>query len=206
MIKTSSLLAGAALADAPPCRQCRQSYRRRRHLPAPGLCQVGRGLQSQDRQRAELPGHRIRRRHQADQGARPSISAPPTIRCPATNSTSRALIQFPAVIGGVVPVVNIEGVAPGQDGPGRQRHRRNLQRQGQEVERSGHRQAQRRTASCRTRRSRRSIAPTPPARPRSSPATWPKSRRSSSPTSAPARRSTGRSVSAARATPAWPPT
>ena len=47
------------------------------------------------------------------------------------------LIQFPTVIGGVVPVVNIKGIAPGQiklTGAGARRH---LPRQDHEVERPG---------------------------------------------------------------------
>ena len=47
------------------------------------------------------------------------------------------LVQFPTVIGGVVPVVNIEGITPGQiklTGAGAGRH---LPRQDHQVERSG---------------------------------------------------------------------
>ena len=45
----------------------------------------------------------------------------------------RGLVQFPTVIGGVVPVVNLEGVKPGElvlDGPTLARH---LSRQDQDL-------------------------------------------------------------------------
>ena len=65
------------------------------------------------------------------------------------------LIQFPTVIGGVVPVVNIKGIAPGQlklTGAGAGRH---LPRQDHQVERSGDRRAESRRAAARRRDCRR---------------------------------------------------
>jgi phosphate transport system substrate-binding protein len=61
------------------------------------------------------------------------------------------LIQFPTVIGGVVPVVNIAGIAPGQAAPDRPGARRHLPRQDHEVERRrGDRvEPGRRAARCR---------------------------------------------------------
>ena len=51
------------------------------------------------------------------------------------------LIQFPAIIGGVVPVVNIEGIAPARCAS-RAGARRHLLRQAQELERQGDRRSQ----------------------------------------------------------------
>ena len=62
----------------------------------------------------QLPVGRLRRRHQADHAPRPSTSAPPTCRSTDDELAKDGLIQFPTVIGGVVPVVNIKGIAPGQ--------------------------------------------------------------------------------------------
>ncbi len=59
------------------------------------------------------------------------------------------LTQFPAIIGGVVPVVNIEGIASGAlkfTGPGPCRH---LPRQDQEVERQGDRRPESRHQAAR---------------------------------------------------------
>ena len=47
------------------------------------------------------------------------------------------LVQFPTVIGGVVPVVNIKGITPGPDQADRPGARRHLPRQDHEVERPG---------------------------------------------------------------------
>ena len=52
------------------------------------------------------------------------------------------LMQFPMIIGGVVPVLNVEGIQPGPVEIDRQGARRNLPGQGGEVERSGDRGAQ----------------------------------------------------------------
>ena len=59
-------------------------------------------------------------------------------------------MQFPAIIGGVVPVVNLEGVAPGAIKLHRSGARRHLPRQDQEVERQGDRRPQSRRSSCPT--------------------------------------------------------
>ena len=45
------------------------------------------------------------------------------------------LVQFPMIIGGVVPVVNIKGVAAGPAGPRRRHHRRHLPGRDHQVER-----------------------------------------------------------------------
>ena len=52
------------------------------------------------------------------------------------------LVQFPTVMGGVVPVVNLEGVKPRRAQARRRDARRHLPRQDQEVERPGDREAQ----------------------------------------------------------------
>jgi hypothetical protein len=78
-------------------------------------------LASGHRQQAQLPVDRFRRRHRPDQGEAPSTSAPRTSRCPSRKSWHRCahrmlhgLVQFPSVIGGVVPVVNVPGLQPGR--------------------------------------------------------------------------------------------
>ncbi len=59
------------------------------------------------------------------------------------------LMQFPAIIGGVVPVVNVEGVAPGRDEVHRPGARRHLSRQDQEMERETDRRPQSRRQAAR---------------------------------------------------------
>ena len=81
------------------------------------------------------------------------------------------LMQFPAIIGGVVPVVNIEGIAPGAAEAHRRGARRHLPRQDQEVERHGDRRAQPRRQAAATSRSPSCVAPTARARRSSGPTT-----------------------------------
>ena len=81
------------------------------------------------------------------------------------------LMQFPAIIGGVVPVVNLEGIAPGALQAHRARARRHLSRQDQELERQGDRRSQSRRSSCRRSRSPSCAARTAPARRSSGPTT-----------------------------------
>ena len=81
------------------------------------------------------------------------------------------LVQFPTVIGGVVPVVNVKGITPGQlklTGPGAGRH---LPGQDHQVERPGHRRAEPGRAAAGRRRSPWCAAPTGRAPPSSSPTT-----------------------------------
>ena len=61
-------LATAALAFSSLAVPGRRPVGRRRHLPLPGLCQVGGRLQEGDRRRPQLSVDRLGRRHQADQG------------------------------------------------------------------------------------------------------------------------------------------
>ncbi len=106
----------------------------------------------------------------------------------------------------IVPVVNLEGIKPGElklDGPDARRH---LSRQDHEVERPGDREAQSGREAAAIRRSPSCTAPTARARPSSSPTTFEgepgvegEGRRGT-------RRSNGRPASAARATKASPPT
>jgi phosphate transport system substrate-binding protein len=65
------------------------------------------------RQRPELPVGRLGRRHQADQGQDRRLRR---LRHAAEGAELDAagLLQFPAIMGGVVAVVNLDGVAPGQ--------------------------------------------------------------------------------------------
>ena len=112
-------------------------HRRRRHVPGAGLRQVGRGLPEGHRRRASTTSR-------SAPAAASSRSSAKTVDFGASDAPLKAeelakdgLIQFPTVIGGVVPVVNIEGVAPGQlqaDRPGARRH---LPRQDHQVERPG---------------------------------------------------------------------
>ena len=88
------------------------------------------------------------------------------------------LVQFPTVMGGVVPVVNIPGVAARPAQADRRSPRRHLQRQDREVERPEDRRAEPGRDAAGRARSRRSTAPTPRARPTSSPPTSPRSRAS----------------------------
>ena len=73
---------------------------------------------------------------------RPSPSAPPTRRSRPTTSKSPGSIQFPMVMGGIVPVVNIDGHQAGRTRPRRPDARRHLPRQGHQVGRSGDQEAQ----------------------------------------------------------------
>ena len=88
------------------------------------------------------------------------------------------LLQFPTVIGGVVPVVNLEGVKPGELKLDRHGAGRHLPGQDHQVERPGDRRAQPRRQAARTRRSRWCTAPTARAPPSSSPTTCRRSARS----------------------------
>ena len=56
--------------------------------------------------------------------------------------TAAGLVQFPTVIGGDVPVVNLDGVRRGPTGPRRADAGQHLSRQDHQMERSGDRQAQ----------------------------------------------------------------
>ena len=88
----------------------RRHLGRRRHLPLSRLRQVGRGLQEGDRHRAELPVDRLGRRHQADQGQAPSTFGASDKPLEAEGAQETGLVQWPMIMGGVVPAVNIKGV------------------------------------------------------------------------------------------------
>ena len=70
------------------------------------------GLQGRDRHEGEIPVDRVRRRHHADQGRNSGLRR---VRraAQASRAAKSGLGQFPLVIGGIVPVVNIDGVKPG---------------------------------------------------------------------------------------------
>ena len=116
------------------------------------------------------------------------------------------LVQFPTVLGGVVPVINVEGIKAGDITLDGDDARRDLPRQDQDLERSGDPEAQRLASSCRRSRSSSCIARTARAPPSCSPTTCRRSARTGSPRSAPTPRSNGRSASAPRATKASPTT
>ena len=69
----------------------------------------------------------------------------------------KGLMQFPTVIGGVVPVVNIKGIKPGPTQAQRPGARRHLPGQDHQVERPGDQGAEPLAARCRT-------PPSPPVR------------------------------------------
>ena len=116
------------------------------------------------------------------------------------------LIQFPMIIGGIVPVINVEGIKPGElviDGPTLAKifmgeitkwDDAAIKKLNEKVEAS----LDAPSPSC--------TAPTDRAPPSTSPTTLPRSAPTGSPKSAPTRPSNGRSASAPRATKAWPTT
>ena len=68
------------------------------------------------------------------EAGRPSPSAPPTSRSKPADLKQNGLVQWPMIIGGVVPVVNIPGIKPGDlmlDGA---THRGDLPRRHQSLE------------------------------------------------------------------------
>ena len=68
-----------------------------------------------DRRPAELPVDRLRRRHRADQGGNGRLRRfRQAAELRQELSTSTACCSFPCVIGGIMPVVNIPGIAAGQ--------------------------------------------------------------------------------------------
>ena len=118
--------------------------------------------------------------------------------------TDAGLVQFPTVVGGDVPVVNLDGVRRGRTGPRRADAGQHLPRQDHQVGRSGDRQAQpERQAAVAGDRRRPSLG-------RFGhdlhlhQLSVQGQRRNGSPTSAPAPPSNGRSASAPRATKASP--
>ncbi len=58
------------------------------------------------------------------------------------SSTRSVCVQFPTVMGGIVPVVNLDGIKPGELTHRRPDARQDLSRRDQEVERSGDQEAQ----------------------------------------------------------------
>jgi hypothetical protein len=195
---------GAAAATRRGRHSRRRDHRRRRqlHLSA-GLEVVGRLQRQGDRQQGQLPVDRLRRRHRPDQGRHRRLRLP-TSRWRRKNWRSRPR-QFPSAIGGVVPVVNLEGMQPGQLQAHRRAAGRHLPRQDHHWNDAaiaalnpGVALPADKITSC--------TAPTVRAPPSTSPTTCPRSARSGRPRSAKAPRSTGRQAWAARATKASPPT
>ena len=119
---------------------------------------------------------------------------------------SAGLMQFPAIIGGVVPIVNLDGHRAGRAQADRAGARRHLSRQDQEVERQGDRGAQRRAEAARRADRRRAPLGRLRARRSSGPTICRRSATSGRPRSAAAPPSRGRKAWAARATKASPRT
>ncbi len=120
--------------------------------------------------------------------------------------TASGLVQFPTVVGGDVPVVNLDGVKRGRTGPRRADAGRHLPRQDHQVERSGDRQAQpERQAAFAGDRRRASLGRLGHDL-HLHQLSVQGQRRTGSPRSAPAPPSNGRSASAPRATKASPTT
>ncbi len=121
----------------------------------------------------------------------------------ATDLDESGLVQFPTVLGGVVPVVNLPGIKPGElvlDGPTAAKiFLGEIKTWNDPAIRS----SIQREPPLRTR-SQSSIARTAPARPSSSPTTSRRSAPSGSRRSVPTRRSNGRPASAPRAMKASP--
>ena len=110
--RTLAAIAGLSLATSVSSAFAGDDLRGRRDLPAPVYCQVGRDLHA-DR-------HGSNYQSIGSGGGIKQITAK-TVDFGATDkplkpedSRRTASIQFPTVIGGVVPVVNMPGVQPGQ--------------------------------------------------------------------------------------------
>ena len=89
-----------SLAPAPPSRtRCTPNWPR---SPRRNRC------------RPELPVDRLLGRHQADPRQDRDLRRHPMHRCRAPSSTKGRPGQFPAIIGGTVPVVNLDGFKPGE--------------------------------------------------------------------------------------------
>ncbi len=116
------------------------------------------------------------------------------------------LVQWPMIMGGIVPVVNLEGIKAGDltlDGPTLAAIFMGTIKTWNDP---GHRQAEPRRQAARDRRSWWCIVRTGRARPSTSPTTCPRCRPTGSPRSARTPPSSGRSASAPRATRASPTT
>ena len=144
-------------------------HRRGRHLPGPGLHEMGRGGEGRGRHRAELPGDRLGRRAEPDPATGRSISAPPTRRWTRPSWPSGNLLQFPTVMGAVVvdrehPRHQAERAEADRRGAGR-----HLRRQDHEVERPQAGRAERGPEAAEPGDRAGATAPTAPAPPTSSP-------------------------------------
>ena len=84
--------------------------------------------------RPQLPVDRLRRRHQADQAKTVTFGASDA-PLKADELDKHGLVQFPMVIGGVVPVVNLDGRRAGRARARRPDAGRHLPRQDQDLER-----------------------------------------------------------------------
>ena len=106
--------------DRDHSRDRRRHFGRRRDLPLSDLRQMGRRLQEGDRHRAELPVDRLRRRHQADPGQDRDVRRHRHAAERRASSRSTGSSSSRWCMGGIVPVVNVEGIKPGElvlDGP-----------------------------------------------------------------------------------------
>jgi len=148
-----------------------------RPFPIPST-RSGRRLPAEDRRRTQLSIDRLRWRHQADQGEDRHLRRSDMPLKPEELQEA-GLVQFPMIIGGVVPVVNIKGVQAGQlvlDGhPGG-----HLSRGHHQVERPAPQEGSIQSSRSPTPRSPRCTAPMAPDQLSCSPTTCRSRARSSS--------------------------
>jgi hypothetical protein len=105
-------LAGTALAFTLSCGVAGAGrHRCRRHLPGTDLCQVGRRLQQGHGCPHQLPVGRLRCGIKQIKAKTVDFGAS-DMPLKDDDLAKDGMVQFPTVIGGVVPVVNIKGISP----------------------------------------------------------------------------------------------
>ena len=113
---------------------CHRHHRRRLELHLPGTLEVV-GCLQEETGNGSTTSRSVRAQAMTQIEARHRRrSAPPTRRSSLTSSRSTVCAQWPMVVGGIVPVVNIDGVKPGEmvlDGAHPRRH---LPRQDHQLE------------------------------------------------------------------------
>ena len=143
-----------------------------RDVPVPAHLEVDPGSRSGLRDQHHVLADRLGRRHRRRSPPARSTSAPPTRRSRPTSSTAcKGCVVIPWALVGDVDPVQPARASNGRRAPRRADAREHLPRRDHELERPGDQGAQPGAARCRTRRSRRSTAPTARARPTTSPST-----------------------------------
>ena len=95
----------------------RMHHRRRRDLYlSRSLSKWADAYKTDDRQWRELPVDRLRRRHQADPGQDRDLRRDRRAAEGRRSSRRTASLQWPMIMGAIVPVVNVEGVKAGEHG------------------------------------------------------------------------------------------